>query len=72
MQDSNEQIVMEKKIKNFSENGDKEFGMIKTYEECLAWQLKYTSYFSKKICEELAELNWQRIQENKKKISEQK
>lgn len=61
-------ILKEKFIKNFSEEGDIEFSKIKCFEDCLAWQLKYTSYFSKEICEELALLNWQRINENNDKL----
>jgi len=63
------EILQTKFIKNFNEDGDREFATIKSLEECVAWQLKYTSYFSKKICLELAELNWQRICENQEKIN---
>lgn len=64
------EVLSDKKIKGFSPNGDREFALIKNFEECLAWQLKFTPYFNKDVCKELAKLNWQRIQESETKLKD--
>lgn len=70
--DTHTEILLERKIGQFSVEGDKEFSLIKSLDECYAWQNKYTPYFSKQINKELAELNWKRIVENKEKTEETK